>query len=122
MAKQIGVLLVEPDAELAHWLSRLIQRTDGFVLLGCCAKPGDLEAMAARHLPGLIILDSHAAAKLDPGELARLRGRIPGLVVALAGLENGAKYEGFARGLGADGFFCKTRLPQFLAELAEGRG
>ncbi len=116
---QVGVLLVEPDKDLRHWLGRLIQRTEGFTLLGSCPQGNDLEGIASRLIPQLILLDSSVAADLDPGVLVRLRNQLPGVFVALSDMESGGNYEQRARNAGVDGCFCTARAPQSLVKLRQ---
>ncbi len=116
---KVGVLLIEPDRDMRYWLGRLIDQTEGFSLQGCCASPADLEEMAARLSPDLILMDRKAAAGLESGMLANLREKLPGLYVALTGLDGDGIYQRGAVESGADSFFEKCRAPQSLVKLRE---
>jgi response regulator of citrate/malate metabolism len=115
---RIGVLLLEPDNDMRYWLGRLIERTDGFMLRGCCAKTEELEKMANRLSPELILLDKNAAVDLETGRLDALRRKLPGLHVALAGLDSEGACQRLAVESGADSFFAKGRAASSLASLS----
>ncbi|MFH1035651.1 MAG: hypothetical protein V1806_14175 [Pseudomonadota bacterium] len=114
---KVRVLVMDQDEELRHWLGRLLDRTEGFDNLGFCGHEQDLVAESLRLKPQLILLDTHSAARLTPGTLARLRGALEGLYVVLMDLEEGPGYERLAKGAGADGFLCKARVPEALERL-----
>jgi response regulator of citrate/malate metabolism len=77
----VRVMLMEQEEDLRHWLGRLLDHTPGFACVGRCHRAERLEAEALRLRPDLLLLDSHSAAALPPGVLARLRKSLPGLYV-----------------------------------------
>lgn len=116
-ASRVRVLVMDQDEDLRHWLGRLLDRTEGFESVGFCTESCDLAAMSQSLAPHLILLDTHSAARLLPGTLARLRKTLPGLYVVLMDLEEGPAYERLAKRAGADGFLCKARVPEALERL-----
>lgn|GEM_PF-2654909 len=115
--EELGVLVVEQDEDLRHWLVRLLGLSEGFQVVGCLDRDLDLTGETLRLRPDLLLLDTHTAGRLAPETLPGLRQALPGLYVVLMDLEEGPNYERLARRGGADGFLCKVRVPESLEKL-----
>lgn len=116
---QLGVLLIEPDSDLRYWVGRLLERSQDFTLRASYSQGDDLERMAERVTPELILLDSKTMFDLDPGIIARLKSRQPAPFVALAGFADEKSQEKLTYASGADGYFDKSRAPQSLHRIRQ---
>lgn len=115
--ENLGVLVVEQDEDLRHWLGRLLGLSEGFKVVGYLDRDADLTRETLRLRPDLLLLDTHTASRLAPEILPDLRQALPGLYVVLMDLEEGPSYERLAKRGGADGFVCKLRVPESLERL-----
>ena len=116
---QLGVLLVEPDEDLRYWMGRLVERSDGFILLASCSQVDALEEIVERESPELILLDFKAITGLDSRVISRLKSRLPAPFLALTGYEDENSQEKLALSTGADGYFDNSHAPQSLLKIRQ---
>lgn len=117
MNPPVKVMVVERKQDIRHWLGRLLNQTEGFILAGYCSRLDEVEATAARCKPQLILMDTQIATAINPEALTLLRNRLPGVYVVLMGLEDAPKFEVLAQHAGANGFLSKSNVPESLEKI-----
>jgi len=111
------VLLVYDEENVRHWLVSLLNRIDGLVCQDTDGGREDLDRLAARLEPDLILLDARRIDARSRDLVRRLKRRRPGRRVFLLGLDEGAGYYLSAERAGADGYVSTTRVVESLENI-----
>ncbi|MBU2548029.1 MAG: response regulator [Proteobacteria bacterium] len=117
MTGKIGVLVIDPDGDIRHWMERLLNRTDNFTCLGAAASVLELSGDADRIRPAMILVDAQSTSLPGSDLIRHLRGVYPAAKVVIMEIEEGGRYENLARRIGADAYISKSSVPESLDDL-----
>jgi two-component system response regulator NreC len=121
----VRVIVVDDHAVVRAGIALLLERHDGFEVVGEAGSAGDAVDQARRLQPDVILLDLTMPGKSGIEALSDLKEVVPDASVLILSMEDDASYVRAAFELGAKGYLLKDAanedLITALREIAEGR-